>query len=113
MAAEMHIFNDRHPGASLTALLGQPRQRRLRQDYATLAEALADNLPKPLAEEMATALGLPIKVASRDFSLLDADQHEARPYRLAPDAVLSISPAVMEATKDLLRAHGWQSRAWH
>ena len=43
MAAEMHIFNDRHPGASLTALLGQRAEACFRQDYATLAEALADN----------------------------------------------------------------------
>ena len=89
----MHIFNDRHPGASLTALLGQRAGPALRQDYATLAEALADTDElKSLGEILGHALGIE---ATHEA---DAAGHAA---------------AVMEATKDLLRAHGWHSRAWH
>ncbi len=49
----------RSGGAALTSLLGS-RRKVLRKDYATLAEALADNLPKPLQEELASALGIEI-----------------------------------------------------
>ena len=94
----------RSRGAALAGLFG-PKQGRLRQDYPSLAAALADNLPKPLAEEMATALGFPIDAEP----VLDTTTSACR---FAPDAVVSISPAVMQATVALLKSHGWSSRAW-
>ena len=105
------MFAVRSNGAALAGLFGPKQKPRPAKSYATLAEALSDSDElKSLAEIMAHALG--IEVTPHDEAEIDADQHEARPYRLSPDAVLSISPDVMEYTKALLQAHGWQSRAW-
>jgi len=46
-------------GAALSNLLGPGRAARRPPDsYATLGEALSDNLPKPLHEDLADALGI-------------------------------------------------------
>jgi hypothetical protein len=102
----------RSNGAVLASLLGS-RPKPVRRAYASLAEELgdADEL-KSLGEIMAPALGIELK----DSAAVPADEQmrdiDVDRDHLSPDAVLRVPHAVMEATKNLMRARGWNSRAW-
>lgn len=88
---------------------------------STLAEALQASLPKSLQDALAEGLGIEARAVpdldefgvGETADLEDPPAAYERSPRLAPDAVRFVSEDVMEATKDLLRAHGWHSRAWH
>lgn len=118
----------RRPAVSVAALLGQGSRQRpndsnqplgailARHLPGTLAEALAASLPKSLQDALAEGLGITADIDApleTSFDRTPMSTVRTRPDHLAPDGVRFVSEATMEATKDLMRAHGWHSRAWH
>jgi hypothetical protein len=90
-------YRPRAAGAVLASLLGSRRAvRRPADSYGSLAEALADNLPKPLQEELAHALGIDP----------EADVAEPANQEDAPEEQPLEHPAATTAEDDLAETFG-------
>jgi hypothetical protein len=99
MAGRSSYRPRRADGAVLSSLL-HPRRvvRRPADSYGSLAEAIADNLPKPLQEELARALGIDPEVA--DLAEPAATE-DAQPEEQPPE-----HPAATTAEDELIETFG-------
>jgi hypothetical protein len=99
-------------GASVALLPGQTRQKR-RQDYASLAELLDDNLPKPLRHELANALGIQVKPDERDGTeVTDDGAVEARHTAYEPPDLSRVLAAAHATGNDPLEREMVPNTVW-